>query len=89
MGGNTGKAQRQGGQAWSTGTGTPIDLVRQPGQAARTESAGGGDCVQRQARAQFQVVRISRWSLALVLLLALAMVYFPLSRGAGARCPLG
>lgn len=36
--------------------------------------------MQRQARAQFQVVRISRWSLALVLLLALAMVYFPLSR---------
>lgn len=36
--------------------------------------------MQRQARAQFQVLRINRWSLAAVLLLALAMVFFPLSR---------
>lgn len=36
--------------------------------------------MQRQARAQFQVLRINRWSLALVLLLALVMVFFPLSR---------
>jgi peptidoglycan/xylan/chitin deacetylase (PgdA/CDA1 family) len=39
--------------------------------------ARGGLALERTARAHFRVVRINRWSLALILLVALALILFP------------